>query len=55
MPVQEILMLAVTKMLAGVCIAGMTTEADPVSGLRWVRPVREGGHVLLGPYRPEPF
>ncbi|MGD8623845.1 MAG: hypothetical protein PVF47_08125 [Anaerolineae bacterium] len=48
MPVQEVLMLAVTKMLAGVCIAGMTTEPDPVSGLRWVRPVREGGHVLLG-------
>jgi hypothetical protein len=48
MPVHEVLMLAVTKMLAGVCIAGMTTEPDPVSGLRWVRPVREREHVLLG-------
>jgi hypothetical protein len=48
MPDQEILMLAVTKMLAGVCIAGMTTEPDPVSGLRWVRPICEGRHVLLG-------
>jgi hypothetical protein len=35
-------------MHGGVCIAGMTTEPDPVTGLRWVRPIREGGHVLLG-------
>lgn len=48
MPVQEVLMLAVTKMRAGVCIAGMTAEPDPVTGLRWVRPEREFGHVLLG-------
>jgi hypothetical protein len=48
MPTQEILILAVTKMLGGVCIAGMTTERDPVSGLRWVRPIREYAHVLLG-------
>jgi hypothetical protein len=48
MPVQEILMLAVTKMLGGVCIAGMSTEPDPATRLRWVRPVREHGHVLLG-------
>ena len=48
MPTQELLILAVTKMLGGVCIAGMTTEPDPVTGLSWVRPVREFGHVLLG-------
>jgi hypothetical protein len=48
MPVQELLILAVTKMLGGVCIAGMTTERHPLTGLRWVRPVREYGHVLLG-------
>jgi Dual OB-containing domain len=48
MPVQEVLILAVTKMVGGVCIAGMTTEPDLVTGLRWVRPVREHGHVLLG-------
>jgi len=47
MSVQEVLLLAVTKMLAGVCVAGMTAEADPVSGLRWVRPVREYGNILL--------
>ena len=48
MPVQEVLLLAVTRMLGGVCLAGMTQESDPVTGLRWVRPVREHGHVLLG-------
>ena len=48
MPTQELLILAVTKMLGGVCIAGMTAEPDPVTRLRWVRPVREFGHVLLG-------
>jgi len=48
MPIKEVLLLAVTKMLGGLCIAGMTTERDPVTGLRWVRPVPEYGHVLLG-------
>jgi hypothetical protein len=44
----EILVLAVHQMLGGVGIAGMTTEKDPVTHLKWVRPVREHGHVLLG-------
>jgi hypothetical protein len=48
MPAQEILILAVTRMLGGVCIAGMTQEPEPVTGLRWVRPVPEHSHVLLG-------
>ena len=48
MPTQDLLILAVTKMLGGACIAGMTSEPDPVTGLCWVRPVREYGHVLLG-------
>jgi hypothetical protein len=48
MPSQETLILAVTKMLGGVCIAGMTTQPDPITGLCWVRPTREFGHVLLG-------
>jgi hypothetical protein len=30
-----------TKMLSGICAAGVTTESDPVTGLRWVRPVRD--------------
>ena len=48
MPKHETLLLAVTKMHGGVCLAGMTTQPDPTTGLRWVRPVREYGHVLLG-------
>jgi hypothetical protein len=48
MPRQEILILAVTKMLSGVCTAGMTTERDPVTGLKWVRPVKDFGTLLLG-------
>ena len=48
MPTKEILILAATKMLGGVCIAGMTAEPAPVTGLCWVRPIREHGHVLLG-------
>ena len=45
---QEVLILAVTKMLSGVCTAGMTTERDPVTGLKWVRPVKDFGTLLLG-------
>jgi len=41
-------MLAVTRMIGGFCVAGMTQDPDAVSGLAWVRPVREHGHVLLG-------
>jgi hypothetical protein len=40
-PTQEVLILAMTKMLSGICAAGVTTEPDPVTGLRWVRPVRD--------------
>lgn len=48
MAAESVLLLAVTKMLGGICVAGMTTESDPVTRLRWVRPVRDHGHVLLG-------
>ena len=48
MPPQEILILAMTKMLSGICTAGFTREPDPVSGLRWVRPVRDFGALLPG-------
>jgi hypothetical protein len=41
MPRREVLILAMTKMLSGICTAGFTTEPDPVTGLRWVRPVRD--------------
>ncbi len=48
MPYQEILILAMTKMLSGICAAGVTRDPDPVTGLRWVRPVREFGSLLPG-------
>jgi hypothetical protein len=37
-----------TKMLSGICTAGVTHESDPVAGLHWVRPVREFDTPLLG-------
>jgi len=48
MPPQEVLILAMSKMLSGICTAGVTREPDPVAGLRWVRPVREFDTLLPG-------
>jgi len=48
MPVQEVLLLAMTRMRSGICVAGMTHDPDPVTGLRWVRPVRDFETVLPG-------
>ncbi|MBL7064568.1 MAG: hypothetical protein ISS49_10260 [Anaerolineae bacterium] len=48
MPAQEVLILAMSKMLSGICTAGLTRETDPVTGLRWVRPVREFDTLLPG-------
>ena len=48
MPKTEVLVLAMTKMLSGICTAGVTHDPDPVTGLRWVRPVREFGSLLPG-------
>ena len=48
MPPQEVLILAMTKMLSGICTAGFTYQPDPVTGLRWVRPVREFDTLLPG-------
>jgi hypothetical protein len=47
-PAQPVLIMAMTRMLSGVCTAGFTTEPDAVSHLCWVRPVREQGSLLLG-------
>jgi hypothetical protein len=49
----EMLILAVSRMRGGVCVAGMTGEPAPASGLRWVRPVKAHGHLLLGDIRYE--
>ena len=48
MPLEEVLIMAMTHMLSGVCTAGYTRESDPKSGLRWVRPVKEHDTLLLG-------
>ncbi|MFW6136328.1 MAG: dual OB domain-containing protein [Chloroflexota bacterium] len=48
MPRQEVLVLAMTKMRSGICTAGLTLEPDPVTGLRWVRPVRDFDTVQPG-------
>lgn len=48
MPVRELLILAMSRMRSGICVAGMTTERDTVTGLRWVRPVREFDTLLPG-------
>jgi hypothetical protein len=48
MPPTEVLILAMTKMLSGICTAGFVNEPDPVTGLRWVRPVRDFGTLVPG-------
>jgi hypothetical protein len=48
MPREEILILAMTKMHSGICTAGFTRERHAITGLRWVRPVREFCTVQLG-------
>lgn len=47
----HMLILAVTRMRAGVCVAGMSRTADPITGLRWVRPVKPHAPLLLGDIR----
>jgi hypothetical protein len=48
MPLQQVLLLAMTRMRSGICVAGFSTEPDPRTGLRWVRPVREFDTVQSG-------
>jgi hypothetical protein len=44
---EPITILALSKMKGGICTAGLSTQADVVTGLRWVRPVRD--YVTLLP------
>jgi hypothetical protein len=48
MGAEEVLVMAVTRMLSGVCTAGFTHTHDPASRLRWVRPVKAHDALLLG-------
>jgi hypothetical protein len=45
---REVLIMAVTQMLSGVCTAGLVHEPHPSSLLTWVRPVKEFGTLLVG-------
>jgi hypothetical protein len=47
MPPKEVLIMAVTRMKAGVCTAGFINEPHLDSHLRWVRPVKSFRHLLL--------
>jgi hypothetical protein len=40
--------MAMTSMRSGICVAGLTLEPDPTTGLRWVRPVRDFDTVQPG-------
>lgn len=51
MPESDILILAVARQPGGLLIAGMTTEPDPKTGLRWVRPVPDSGAFELDDLR----
>jgi hypothetical protein len=44
MSIQEVLLLAVADIEGSACVAGMTAEPDPITGLRWVRFVHGEGH-----------
>ena len=48
MPQEEMLVMAMTRMRSGVCTAGLLRQRHERSGLRWVRPVKEHGSLLLG-------
>jgi hypothetical protein len=48
MPTQEVLILASTKMLSGICTAGLSCDLAPTTGLCWIRPTREFGTALPG-------
>ena len=45
---RQVLLLAMTRMRSGICVAGLTPEPDPTTRLRWVRPVRDFDTVQPG-------
>ena len=47
MPLQEVLILAMTYMRSGICTAGFLQQPDDVTRLRWVRPVKEHDTLRL--------
>jgi hypothetical protein len=47
----DILILGLARARGGAILAGMTTEPDPVTGLRWVRPIKTDGPPELDELR----
>jgi hypothetical protein len=47
MPLQDVLILAMTYMRSGICTAGFLQQPDEVTHLRWVRPVKEHDTLRL--------
>lgn len=45
---KEVLIMAMTRMLSGICTAGYVNEPHEASVLRWVRPIKEFNSLLLG-------
>ena len=48
MALHEVLIMAMTRMRSGICTAGFINEPHPASHLRWVRPIKEFGTLLIG-------
>ena len=48
MPTQQVLIMAVTQMLSGVCTAGFLHDPQAPDKVRWLRPVKEHDTLLLG-------
>ena len=51
MPESDVLILAVARQPGGLFVAGMTTDRDPKTGLRWVRPVPDAGAFQIDELR----
>jgi hypothetical protein len=44
----ELLIMAMTRMRSGICTAGFMHDATAPKAVRWVRPVKEHGTLLVG-------
>lgn len=49
----EILIMAMTRMVGGICTAGFSTKPHSESKLQWIRPVKRYGTLLLDDLRDE--
>lgn len=47
----DVLILGLTRTRSGISVAGMTTEPDPLTGLRWVRPIKADAPLTLDDLR----